>query len=300
MPGSVDAGELASRMYLRRPSGPIFEPGQLDEMVKQGLARVYSQQHGDGGWGWWPSDTSDPYMTAYVVYGLFTTREAGYDIKNDVLEQGFQFLLKDLKEEDNLHRMAYLTSVVTLRGSVDDATKSIVSDRLYRNRQKLTAYSQALLVLSLKQIGEVDQAKVVVDNLENSAHIDRENGTANWTRRQPLVVALVGRPDREPTRRCCAPMCAVYPDGDLAPMIVKWMVNNRRGNHWDSTKQTALAVYTLADYVRVKKELAPDYTITVDLDGRAQRSYRVTRRTRCSSITASSSETRCSATASRP
>jgi len=278
MPGSINVDELSSRMYLRRGHNPIFDPAQLKAMVKEGLARIYSFQHGDGGWGWWQHDISDPYMTAYVCYGLYMAREAKWDIKDDVLERGFQFLIKAMKEDDNLHRVAYLASVVTLRGSVDDAVKTIISDRLYRNRMKLTPYSQALLALALKQIGDLDEARVLVDNLENTANIDRENGTCNWRPRQrgwwwwhwwdnPV----------ETNAAVLRAYLAVRPDSDLAPMMVKWMVNNRRGNHWQSTKETAMAVYALADFIRVKKELAPDYTITVDFGGRVSRTYRVNR-----------------------
>ena len=272
MPGSFDAAD----MTRGRKHPPVFSREELDRMVSVGLQRVYNKQNEDGGWGWWPTDTSDPYMSAYVVYGLFAAREAGYDIKDDALERGFRFLLGHLKEDDNLHRVAYLASVATLRGSVGDDVKQVISDRLYRNRMRLTPYSQALLAVALKQIGETDQARVLLGNLRNTANVDKENGTANWRPRQrgwwwwhwwdnPV----------ETNAAVLRALVAIRPDDELTPMVVKWMVNNRRGNHWGSTKETALAVYALADYMRVKKELAPDYTITVDLDGKVRRTYRV-------------------------
>jgi uncharacterized protein YfaS (alpha-2-macroglobulin family) len=63
----------------------------------------------------------------------------------------------------------------------------------------------------------------------------------------------------------------------MAPMLVKWLVNNRRGNIWTSTRETAMSVYALADYVRVNKELSAAYTLTVDLGGRVRRTYAVSR-----------------------
>jgi len=277
-PGGMNAAEMASRMYLRRAPGPIFDPKQLDKMVRAGLNRIYAMQKGDGGWGWWPSDVSDPYMTAYVCYGLFTAREAHWQIKNDVLERGFQYLLADMKEDDNLHRLAYIAPVVTLRGSVDDAVKAVISDRLYRNRMKLTPYSQALLALALKQIGDLDQARVLLDNLRNTAHVDNENGTCNWAPSEPGWWWWHWWDNPVETNAAVLrAYMAIRPDDEFASMIVKWMVNNRRGNHWESTKETAMAVYALADFMRVKKELAPDYTISVDFDGKVQRTYRVNR-----------------------
>jgi hypothetical protein len=67
----------------------------------------------------------------------------------------------------------------------------------------------------------------------------------------------------------------IQPDHRFAPLIVKWLVNNRRGQHWSSTKETAMAVYALADYVRINRELSPEYTVTVDFDGRQRRTYQV-------------------------
>ncbi|UCH34354.1 MAG: hypothetical protein JSV65_17790 [Armatimonadota bacterium] len=278
MPGGFDAAEMASRMYLRRDAGPIFDPERLARMVRAGLQRIYAQQHSDGGWGWWPSNVSDPYMTAYVCYGLFTAREADWDIRDEVLERGFQYLLQDMKEDDNLHRLAYIGSVVTLRGAVDDEVRAVIFDRLYRNRIKLTPYSQALLAVALKQIGALDEARVVLDNLENTAHVDRDNGTCNWMPRQRgwWWCRWWDNPV-ETNAAVLRAYMAIRPDDDLAPMIVKWMVNNRRGNHWSSTKETAMAVYALADFMRVKQELAPDYTVTVDFGGKVQRTYRVNR-----------------------
>jgi alpha-2-macroglobulin len=69
----------------------------------------------------------------------------------------------------------------------------------------------------------------------------------------------------------------VQPDAKLAPMLVKWLVNNRRGTTWQSTRDTAMAVYALAGYTHVRKELDPEYTLTLDLEGKVRREFTVTR-----------------------
>ncbi|MFB3882851.1 MAG: MG2 domain-containing protein [Armatimonadota bacterium] len=274
MPGSFDA----EKMTRHWPRPPVFDSEELRAMVNAGLNRVYSMQNRDGGWGWFPGNASDPYMTAYACYGLFSAREAGYEIDNNSLERGFQYLLLSMKEDDNLHRMAYVASVLTLRGSVSPEVREVVADRLFRNRRQLTAYSQALLAIALQQLGETDKARTLVDNLLDTAHIDQDNGTCNWMPRQrgwwwwhwwdnPV----------ETNAAALRAIIAVRPDHELAPMIVKWMVANRRGNQWASTKETAFALYALTDYMRAKKELAADYTIAVDLNGAVQRTYRVNR-----------------------
>jgi uncharacterized protein YfaS (alpha-2-macroglobulin family) len=61
----------------------------------------------------------------------------------------------------------------------------------------------------------------------------------------------------------------------MPAMLVKWLANNRRANTWNDTRQTAMAVYALAEYARSTKELAADYTLTVDLGGRVRRVYTI-------------------------
>jgi uncharacterized protein YfaS (alpha-2-macroglobulin family) len=43
--------------------------------------------------------------------------------------------------------------------------------------------------------------------------------------------------------------------------------NRRNGHYWLSTKETAFAIYGLTDYLKVSKELSPDYSFEVYLNG---------------------------------
>ena len=40
---------------------------ELQRKIKAGLERLTDFQHEDGGWGWWKTDDSDVFMTAYVA-----------------------------------------------------------------------------------------------------------------------------------------------------------------------------------------------------------------------------------------
>ena len=60
-------------------------------------------------------------------------------------------------------------------------------------------------------------------------------------------------------------------------MAVRWLVDNRRGGYWTSTKQTANVVEALMEYARAHNELTPDYTVTLDVDGKVQKTYHINR-----------------------
>src|SRR5260370_41427829 len=75
----------------------------LDAITKQSLARLYNFQHSDGGWGWWKEGDSDHFMTAYVVWGMSLARQAGIEVKMDVLLHAVDYLDKELVEEESTY-----------------------------------------------------------------------------------------------------------------------------------------------------------------------------------------------------
>jgi uncharacterized protein YfaS (alpha-2-macroglobulin family) len=70
------------------PTAKLRAANDLDKKVQKGMDRLYAYQHGDGGWGWWKDDKTDPFMTAYVVDGLTMATRAGYQIDSWRRDQG--------------------------------------------------------------------------------------------------------------------------------------------------------------------------------------------------------------------
>jgi alpha-2-macroglobulin len=273
-PGTIRIREMAQ--HLPRSQSPVFSSEEMDNIVREGLARIRQAQNSDGGWGWWPGNSSDPYMTAYALYGLLTAKQAGVPVEARMIDRGLDYLKARFLEDDNFHRMAYEARVLAMDPRYRDGIQALTAGRLYDNRERLSPYSRAFLATALHLLGDNEKAQVLLRNIETTAKVDPENGTANW-----------GDNDRfwwywwnnkvETNAAILQAYMAIRPNAELPPMMVKWMVNNRRGGFWHSTKETAMAVYALADYVRVNKELSPEYTLTLNLGDRVQRSYTVTR-----------------------
>src|SRR3954451_7162063 len=57
------------------------------------------------------------------------------------------------------------------------------------------------------------------------------------------------------------------PKGQLAPKLVKYLLNNRRNaTYWNSTRDTAIAIEAMADYLAASGEDKPDLTVEVLYD----------------------------------
>ena len=80
----------------------------------------------------------------------------------------------------------------------------------------------------------------------------------------------------------------VDPKGDMASRLVKYLLNNRKhATYWNSTRDTALCVEALADYLQATGEDKPDMTVEVWSTARSARRCRSPPRI-CSPSTTSS------------
>lgn len=260
---------------------------ELDAMVKAGLARLQDFQHADGGWGWWKEGESDHFMTAYVVWGLTLARDAGIEVKPEVMQRGASFLDKELVEEEaNPDQQAWMLHALAAyhasaeRGEITRFQKKAF-DNLWTSRDRLNAYTRALLALSAHQFGFAEQAKMLVRNLENGVKRDTAPdasivirgeqksdatvmGTAHWG--EDGLYWRWSDGGVEATAFALRALLLIDPQNKLIEPVTNWLVKNRRGAQWSNTRDTAIVVMTLTDYLRVSGELKPDlaYELTVN------------------------------------
>ncbi|HEV8133669.1 MAG TPA: MG2 domain-containing protein [Pyrinomonadaceae bacterium] len=250
------------------PTAKIRASNDLDNKVRKGLDRLYAYQHADGGWGWWKDDKSDPFMTAYVVDGLTMASRAGYQVDNWRHSQGREKLssLLTAGKNDNGNPIddetrAYMIYAFTESGDGDVH----FLDELYGKRNNLGSYGRALLALALEERKDA-RAQEVAKLIEGSAQQDEFE--AHW---QTARVNDYGRDvylDAEATSLSLKALSQINPGSYLLPKAARWLVKNRQnGYYWLSTKETAFAIYGLTDYLKVSKELSPDYTFEVYLNG---------------------------------
>lgn len=278
-PGVMKTPQLAEGLWhADRWDNPVFDPARLHDMVTEGLSALVSMQRSDGGWGWWTdSAESDAYMSAYVVYGLATAKASGVAVPPRVLSRGFDYLAQDLKDRDDQPDLAVWESFALSHktGPLPASARRVLS-AVYAKREKLSAYGQALLALTLHNTGQNAQATVVCRNLQNTAIVDAGNGTATWKPKDQYWWSWYNN-ETETASWVLKAYVAILPKSELTPMLVKWLVQNKRGSAWHSTKETAMAVFALSDYIRANNELAPDYTITVALGNKLQRTFKINR-----------------------
>ena len=159
---------------------------QLNDMTQAGLKRLYDFQHGDGGWGWWKEGESDHWMTAYVVWGLSLARDAGVEVKEDVLRRAAKFLDEHLVEEEENPDMqawmlhAYSAYILPYKHNLGLLGKFTgkAENNLWNRRDELNAYTRALFALAEHNLDNPARAKTLVENLANGVKRDDRPDTS--------------------------------------------------------------------------------------------------------------------------
>ena len=257
---------------------------QLDEVTRLALERLYDFQHSDGGWAWWKDGDSDNWMSAYVVWGLSLARDAGLDIKLEVLERGAAYLsLQVVEAERDPDLAAWMLHALAAsgHGANDERTQRAFA-KLWEQKNSLRAYGKALFALAAHGLQKSDEARVLCQNLANGAVIDEHPdqsqiggagqaghaaalGTVHWGSDQGWWRWQDGA--IESTAFALRALATIDPKNTLVAQASNWLVQNRRGAQWSNTRDTAFSILALDAFLNATGELARDVEYELIVNG---------------------------------
>ncbi len=265
----IEEGEHAS-IYA---NSPVFDSDRLYGVITKGLRRIEDMQNADGGWGWWSNGSSSGYQTSYVLYGLLSAQGPDVRVDEALLQRGLRFLSdweaarmrrKHWQPSATDAFVAYVLSMRRMRVELEEEPDGIA--RLYAGRGGLNLYGKALLTLALANLDERERADVVLRNIMQYLERNDETQVA-WFRTPETGWWYWYNSDIETNAWCLRALVRLAPDHEAAPMLVKWLLENRRnGYYWRSTRDTTLCVAAMSEYVEASGEGDPDYALAISVD----------------------------------
>jgi len=240
---------------------------ELPKMVDKGLQRLYSFQHSDGGWGWWENDNSNPYMTAYVIYGMSLAKKAGYEINESVYKKGIGSVKAKLNIADiDATTKAYMFYSLAIAGEKDDKLfeKNIAKLNTNSNAKDVNDYTRSLIAITYKLNGNNEKALENLNLLYKNVKQTGE-GAAYWEGKE---FHYRWQDDKvQTTAMALKAIILIDNNNDLKDKVVRWLMTQRLGTAWRNTQETALVIYAITDYLKYSNELDPDYTVKVLVNG---------------------------------
>jgi len=247
---------------------------ELQKKIEAGMARLRDFQHDDGGWGWWKEDESQVFMTAYVVSGFGQARAAGYDPGAGTLNHAFAFLHSSLTQHPNMR--PDLRAYVVYALALNTVASAEELQAAWTERSNLKTQGLAMLGIAFLASGDQGKAQEIAATIEAQATVTELE--ASWPSTYDYLMEFEIDDAAETTAFAVRLLSVTKPGSPLLPKAALWLVNHREGGYyWYSTKQTAMVIFGLTEYLKSSHELDASFRAEVFLNGKQITSRQFTR-----------------------
>lgn len=232
-------------------------------IIKKGIERLSTLQQPDGGWTWWFTGKSDPFITSYVVEYLLEAKQNGGVVDDTMIERAKTYLgqltyydqktnqPKTYSDEDTIAKVYGLS----LLGKKDRISPQM-------NLKNMSADILSLAVITNVRSGDTNpetnglnlllsKAQTQGDGLYweggNKVNFGSRDASTAWA----IRAILVANGDR-----------------NIAAKAVQFLTRTRVSDYWSNTYATAQVIRALVDFSKTGQEMTPNYTYRVTLDGK--------------------------------
>jgi hypothetical protein len=180
-------------------------------------------------------------MTPYALYGLLQAEKAGYTIPNEgAIERGLNRLAQFINHMGEAHTAdrIYCMYVYSHRRDITEPWWQFIDSQL--SKDKLTDYALEMAVAK--------ERKPLAVRLSAALHkrAQKDNGRVYW---QTAGFSRWGNDKFEITAAAMKALVANDKDDPIIDGILGFFVATKRGDRWNSTKDTAMILCAMCDYL---------------------------------------------------
>ncbi len=243
----------------------LLNPTLVKSSQEEALGKLGRAQNGSGGFPWFPGGRDDFYMTLYVLEQLAILQDFGVTPPHEMIARALRYVEGELprhlqKDEASVSYLAYGSYVLTswdpqkypeaarLRGEVASWMKYVLA-----NRQILTPFGRAWCARVEARLGDRKTALELLESALDGAKTDPVVGVY-WT---PERYSWMWYSDSvEKHAFFLRTLAELKPNDTRVPGMLQWLLFNRKGNQWHSTKASAAAVYSILDLMQKEGSLS--------------------------------------------
>ena len=255
MPGDTGSDLLALAYalgYVKAVGGPTTHNRELFEAARTGIGRLVTTQNKDGGWDWigitkHGDAVSSARVTSRNLWALAEARKQGVHVDDGVLAKATAYLknrFAKTDQKDNETKAIILHALSTV-SSADFA----YANRLYRNRNQITAPALAYTALVFVNLDRLEIAGEILDVF--TATKGKRDGAESEV--ETTALALLA-------------MEAVRPNSPWVKTAVEYLLAQRRYYGYSPYKAKGPAVAALATYYQQTQFTSDDYKLTISVN----------------------------------
>ena len=258
--------------YYEAMGSVDLNPGNmiaLQKKIERGVTKLEGFQRTDGSFGWWRGSEGDLYMTSLVLLGLSKIKEMGIKGVDILISKAAKYLRREITRTRLMDVMAFGLYALSEAGFHHESLLRTLTS----NIQSMDALPLSFTILALANHGMAEEVGKAADQLM----VEMEKGPDGaffpdpdpYGRRNSIeatAFALIALLRASPR----------YPESDE---ILRWLVVQKTGQYWVSTKTTGLVILALSEYLKTKKGEIPleDQTIALSLNGEKTSEFQIKR-----------------------
>jgi alpha-2-macroglobulin len=230
-------------------------------MVRDALALLSRFQKGEGGWGWWDEDPSDPLITARVLAALAVAKEARQSIPETLLQRGIAGAVDHYNETNLWEHRALLAAATALAGD-KEAPKRV--EEVQRRGTHLSPYARLALAQALAHLGKDVDARALADEVMKGAVTGPEFAYVPAGERPGWSATTI-----ETTTQALVTLVGLRAEPELQRKLAGWLAQpeEEASYGYRSQDDQARIAWALAEYIRAHPEPVRTGEIEVRVNG---------------------------------
>ncbi len=241
----------------------MFDPRTVQAELADSLGKLKSYQLGDGSFPWFPGGRPSPYMTLLVLAGFAEAQRYGVTPPAEVVSKALAYTNNEIPrhlkpEEGELALILYAAYTVTsFPRTMPGAEQGwrfakVWADYADKHTDALTPFGRGYAAYVYWRLGEKAKADLYLARALDGIRTDPIAGTY-WA---PEKISWLWYNDTvEKHAFFLRTLLTLRPKDPRIPGMVQWLLFNRKGNEWKSTKASAAAIYSLLDVLKSRGAL---------------------------------------------
>ncbi|MFA6583442.1 MAG: alpha-2-macroglobulin family protein [Elusimicrobiaceae bacterium] len=250
----------------------LLNPERVKMEYADARTKLSSYQKPDGSFPWFPGGEPNLYMTLYVLDSFATAKLYGVATPDDVLKRAMAYAVGEIPkymkaDTGSLSFILYGAYVLTAYPADWQESKTAKQyartwmQYVDRHSDALTQLGEAYGAWIYKRLGDDAKSGQYLARAIDSAQTGAE-GTVFWT---PEKTSWMWYSDTLETHAfLMRTLLNLQPENKLVKGMLLWMLLDRKGTEWKSTKASAAAVYSMLEFMQKNGMMTgkTDYKIT--------------------------------------
>lgn len=251
--------DAESETAKKKRIGSLFNSEKIKRETQENLTKLSQMQNPSGAFPWFPGGKDNFYITRHIVKGFGHLEKLGVAVDaREILKKAIQFVdteflerEKDRRDDEQFYKSNFALYYLYARSfhlenfPLPEAQNKI-AEKIIKLQQEdwlqQSLHNKGVLALLLHTFDKNETAKQILNSLKETAVYSEDYGMY-WKENEPSW--YFSRTPVETQAMLIDAFSEVLNDEKSIEEMKIWLLQNKRTNHWASTKATTAAGYAL-------------------------------------------------------